>query len=190
MIPPTGPCGRWALYQKNTSVLLGEQAVSKAAPRGSNPRARACRRGSTEKGAGLVCVVGRRAVDAGANPVVGSDGDVCPGGVVDRMGPSEGPGPGSTPGRDTLWPVKDYRPALGRRPSAVLGCWFDSWTGYMPCECAGFARQPSKLQDEVRLLGGALVIDIYRCPRSVADSHATLRRSRTRFDSWRGHLTI
>ena len=25
-------------------------------------------------------------------------------------------------------------------------------------------------------------------PRSVADSHATLRRSKTRFDSWRGHF--
>ena len=26
-----------------------------------------------------------------------------------------------------------------------------------------------------------------RCPRSVTDSHTTLRRSRTRFNSWRGH---
>ena len=37
------------------SVLLGEQAVSKAAPQGSNPCAPAfCRRGSTEKGSGPV----------------------------------------------------------------------------------------------------------------------------------------
>ncbi len=40
--------------------------------------------------------------DAGANPVVGSglenDG---PDGVTDSIGPSEGPGPGSIPGRDT-----------------------------------------------------------------------------------------
>ena len=38
----------------------------------------------------------------------------------------------------------------------------------------------------VRLLGGAL--DSQLRPWSVADSHATLRRSRTRFDSWRGHF--
>ena len=36
--------------------------------------------------------------DAGANPVVGS---ACPDGVVECIGPSEGPGPGSNPGRDT-----------------------------------------------------------------------------------------
>ena len=50
-----------------TSVLLGEQAASKTAARGSTPRARA----------------------------------VCPDGVADCIGPSEGPGPGSSPGRDT-----------------------------------------------------------------------------------------
>lgn len=38
----------------DTSVLLGERVVSKAAGWGSNPHARAaCRRGSTEKGVRL-----------------------------------------------------------------------------------------------------------------------------------------
>ena len=50
-----------------TSVLLGEQPASKTGGRGSTPRARACRRGSTEKGAGFV-----NRLDAGANPAVGS----------------------------------------------------------------------------------------------------------------------
>ena len=58
--------------------------------------------------------------------------------------------------------------------------------GILPTECpAGVpeAWQPSKLQDEVRFLGGALgekVLGVWRM-------HATLRRSKTRFDSWRGH---
>ena len=37
-----------------TSVLLGEQSASKTDELGSTPGARACRRGSTEKGACLV----------------------------------------------------------------------------------------------------------------------------------------
>jgi hypothetical protein len=49
-----------------------------------------------------------------------------PDSVADGIGPSEGPGPGSTPGRDMVLRV----------------CWT--------------ARQSSKLQDEVRFLGGAL----------------------------------
>src|SRR5437868_15203641 len=46
------------------------------------------------------------------------------------------------------------------------------------------ARQPSKLQDEVRFLGGALNEKVL----GVWWRHATLRRSKTRFDSWRGQL--
>src|SRR5262245_34203592 len=42
------------------------------------------------------------------------------------------------------------------------------------------ARQFSKLQDEVQLLGG-LLRDLR--PRGVLDGHATLRRLRSRFDS-------
>ena len=53
---PTGPVVRDAHTARGpyTSVLLGEQAASKTAPRGSTPRARACRRGSKQKGACLV----------------------------------------------------------------------------------------------------------------------------------------
>ena len=47
------------------------------------------------------------------------------------------------------------------------------------------ARQSSKLQDEVQLLG-RLLRDLR--PRGVLDGHATLRRLRSRFDSWRGRL--
>ena len=68
---------------------------------------------------------------AGANPAVGSRG---PDGVADGIGLSEGPGPGSTPGRD-IW---------RRGPASVPE-----------------ARQSSKLQDEVRFLGEALTADNY-----------------------------
>ena len=66
--------------------------------------------------------------------------------------------------------------------------WFDSRSGYSRVSPASVpeARQPSKLQDEVRFLGGALMTR--NRPRGVPDSHATLRRSKTRFNSWRGHL--
>ena len=47
------------------------------------------------------------------------------------------------------------------------------------------ARQSSKLSDEVRFLDRALLENIR--PWSVTDLHATLRRSKTRFDSWQGH---
>lgn len=88
----------------NTSVLLGEQSASKTDAWGSNPHARAavaaadCRRGSTEKGVRLA-VFFLWGKHAGANPVVGSL--ICPDGVADCIGLSEGPGPGSSPGRDT-----------------------------------------------------------------------------------------
>src|SRR5262249_16753409 len=80
----------------HTSVLLGEQAVSKAATWGSNPRTRAelkCRRGSIEKGAGPV--------NRSMLVQLQSSALQRPDSVADRIGPSEGPGPGSTPGRDT-----------------------------------------------------------------------------------------
>jgi hypothetical protein len=80
-------------------------------------------------------------------------------------------------------------------------------------ECAGFARDSPKVVDQVRLLARA--VDEYAprecvgrtavfeaagpgptpgwgtlfasCPWGVTDSHTTLRRSWTRFDSWQGH---
>ena len=82
-----------------------------------------------------------------------------------------------------------------------------------PLECAGFARDPPKVVDQVRFLARALFQSVPRecvgrtavfeaarpgpipgrgtcvasCPRGVTDSHTTLRRSWTRFNSWRGH---
>ena len=134
-----------------TSVLLGELAASKTASRGSTPRARADWPTWLDRSRHRFC----KPADAGANPVVGS---ACPDGVAERIGPSEGPGPGSNPGRDT-----DSRSLRVCR----------------------IARQSSKLQDEVQLLGG-LLRDLR--PRGVLDGHATLRRLRSRFDSWRGRL--
>jgi hypothetical protein len=80
----------------------------------------------------------------------------CPDCVADCTRLSEGRSPGSSPGRDT-----DSRSLRVCR----------------------IARQSSKLQDEVQLLGG-LLRDLR--PRGVLDWHATLRRLRSRFDSWRG----
>ena len=82
-----------------------------------------------------------------------------------------------------------------------------------PLGCAGFARDPPKVVDQVRFLARALFQSVPRecvgrtavfeaarpgsipgrgtsfasCPWGVTDSHTTLRRSWTRFDSWRGH---
>src|SRR6185295_291008 len=56
-----------------TSVFLGEQPASKTGGRGSNPRARACRRGRTARH--RFC----KPIDAGANPVVGSISRSCNG---------------------------------------------------------------------------------------------------------------
>lgn len=140
---PGCPTGR-----RYTSVLLGEPAASKTALRGSTPRARACRRrGSTEEGTGFVNRQMLVQIQSSA---------LCPDGVAECIGPSEGPGPGSNPGRDT-------------HSRSLRVC--------------RIARQSSKLQDEVQLLGG-LLSDLR--PRSVLDGHATLRRLRSRFDSWRG----
>ena len=51
------------------------------------------------------------------------------------------------------------------------------------------AQRPSKPPDRVRLPGGGLPCISHR-PRSVTDSHTTLRRSETRFDSWRRHASL
>ncbi len=50
------------------------------------------------------------------------------------------------------------------------------------------ARDPPKVEGQVRSLARALaqVSVSFARPRSVTDSHATLRKSQTRFDSWRG----
>ena len=56
------------------SVLLGEEAASKAVRQGSNPCTPAYgRRGSIEKGGGRPCCAWYpKPLDTGANPVVGS----------------------------------------------------------------------------------------------------------------------
>ncbi len=65
----------------------------------------------------------------------------------------------------------------------------------MPRVCDGSAPQSSKLQDEFRLLARYIYESPTRqrgnnqhCPRGVPDVHTTLRRSRTRFNSWQGHF--
>ena len=151
----SGPSSARSLY---TSVILGEQAASKTAQRGSTPRARAdggiCRRGSTEKGTGLVNRLMLARIQSSA---LG-----CPDGVVDGTRASEARSPGSTPGRDTGSDENALR--VCRMSTAVL-------------ETARRGSIPRR---------GAGDNDI--CPRSVPDSHATLRRSKARFNSWRGHL--
>ena len=49
------------------------------------------------------------------------------------------------------------------------------------------ARQTSDLQDGVRFLGGLLK---HNMSLECAGSHASPRSSKTRFDSWLGHLTM
>lgn len=115
-------CRDFRSRQRYTSVLLGERVVSKAAGWGSNPHARAdCRRGSTEKG---------------VRPVSGTilvriQSSLCPDGVADCVGLSEGPGPNSIPGRDNdldalrVWWTHDcFRSSRTR---------FDSSAGYFWC---------------------------------------------------------
>jgi hypothetical protein len=169
---------------------------------------------------------------------------ICLDGVTDRIGPSEGPGPGSNPGRDIQAGKEPSPIPMGegrvRAPSWSLRNGSKSpHPGPLPadrervaCSCGGFERnralrvcwnawQPSKLLDEVRILGGALITSrigrarlppsrSWRCdekcwlsrsfalPKSMSSecggSHTTLRRSKTRFESWRGqflpHITI
>ncbi len=97
----------------------------------------------------------------------------------------------------------------GSNPCTPADC-----CGYLPAECGGSACDFPKVADQVRLLARVLrncfprvcrahgglrsrkagfdsrAGDLDRfgfSPRSVTDSHTTLRRSETRFDSWRGH---
>jgi hypothetical protein len=104
----------------NRSVLLGEQAVSKAARQGSNPCAPAfCRCGSIEKGSGpvnrlmlvriqpsaLECPGGvteqHRTLLKSGSRFESGPGYCHPRGVADRTRPCEGRGSGSTPDEDT-----------------------------------------------------------------------------------------
>ena len=76
---------------------------------------------------------------------------------------------------------------------------FDSWRGHRASRlvAAGSAsilpasvseaRRSSKPQGRVRFPGGGFSVGTTSRPRSVTDSHTTLRRSGTRFNSWRGH---
>src|SRR5262249_33458540 len=127
-----------------TSVLLGEQSVSKADGRGSTPRARACRRGSTEKGACLVNRLMLVRIQSSALERVNPDG------VADCIGPSEGPGPGSSPGRDT------ERQSVSRVCRMSTAVFETARRGSIPRRgtetktslgCAGFACDPAKVED-------------------------------------------
>ena len=74
---------------------------------------------------------------------------ICPDGVTDRIRPSEGRGPGSSPGRDIL--ARRCRLSLRER-----ACFRSGESRQCPASVME-ARQSSELQDEVRLLGGVLV---------------------------------
>ena len=103
-----------------------------------------------------------------STPRLGSDLDACPArsandirphGVKDGIGPSEGPGPGSNPGRDT----GKRRPASVPDRTAVFE---SARRGSTPrrgtedetsSECAGFARDPAKVEDQVQFLARTLL---------------------------------
>ena len=87
-------------------------------------RERLCRRGSTEKGTRLVNGFMLVRIQSSA-----LECEKCPDGVADSIGPSEGPGPGSIPGRDT---DNMARGCAGSHDS-FRSCRtrFDSWTGYL-----------------------------------------------------------
>src|SRR5438128_1895010 len=85
---------------------------------------------------------------AGANPAVGS---ACPGGVADSIGLSEGPGPGSTPGRDNV--AKKSCECAGQHGS-LRNCKtrFDSSAGHSGPRGVADASDLAKVGDQVRLL--------------------------------------
>lgn len=88
------------------------------------------------------------------------------------------------------WSVTESHPTLRRSWTR-----FDSWRGHSAFPVGvSAARRPSKPQGRVRFPGGGSVPRAdgqhggIKRPRSVPDPHTTLRRSETRFDSWRGHV--
>jgi hypothetical protein len=138
-----------------TSVLLGEQSASKTDAWGSTPHARAaapaanCRCGSIKKGVRLV---------SGSMLVRIQSSALCPrpDGVADCIGPSEGPGPGSSPGRDTDKPCgcggrMTVFEAVGR---GSIPRWGTDTTVLGVCRNA---REPAKLVDQVRFLARTLI---------------------------------
>ena len=91
---------------------------------------------------------------------------------------------GCLPIRKSPWSVPDSHATLRRSQTR-----FDSWRGHLlqsaPRECVGCtavfeAARPGSIP-------GRGTRRSTSCPRGVPDSHTTLRRSRTRFNSWRGH---
>jgi hypothetical protein len=94
----------------------------------------------------------------------------------------------------SLWSVTESHATLRRSQTR-----FDSWRRHLagPLVASGSAsilpasvseaRRSSKPQGRVRFPGGGLSVGTISRPRSVTDSHTTLRRSGTRFNSWRGH---
>jgi hypothetical protein len=92
------------------------------------------------------------------------------------------------------WSVTESHATLRRSQTR-----FDSWRGHsigarvapdsssiLPASVSD-ARRSSKPQGRVRFPGGGLSESSISRPRSVTDPHTTLRRSGTRFNSWRGH---
>ncbi len=92
------------------------------------------------------------------------------------------------------WSVTESHATLRRSQTR-----FDSWRGHragrlvaagsasiLPASVSE-ARRSSKPQGRVRFPGGGFSVGTISSPRSVTDSHTTLRRSGTRFNSWRGH---
>src|SRR3954465_9249515 len=83
------------------------------------------------------------------------------------------------------WRVTDgTRPPEGRRPGSTPG----KGTRYFPRGCGGRtaafeAARPGSIPGR----GTRQQIGIDERPRGVTDAHTTLRRSKTGFDSWRGH---
>ena len=93
-----------------------------------------CRRGSKQKGAGLVNRIMRVRILPSAS---------SPAGVMNSMAAFETAGRGSTPRRGTRFTITSL-------------------------ECGGFARDPAKVEDQVRLLVGTLFISTTRHRCSMA----------------------
>ena len=67
---------------------------------------------------------------------------------------------------------------------------FDSWQGHSllsPRVWRTHGGLRSRKAGFDSRVGGSAAVGIDERPRGVTDAHTTLRRSKTRFDSWRGH---
>ena len=153
------------------------QAASKTAQQGSIPCTPAsCRRGSTEKGAGLVNRLMLVRIQSSA--------------LVSRWCN----GQHKTLLRSWSWfdsrlrRLEQHGPWVCRRacqlPKLLDEVRFLDGRLTTPCECDGWHGRLRICRTRFDSSAGCLTT----CPRSVLDQHATVRRSRIRFDSWRGHF--